>query len=352
VRDRLLRRMLISTLMLSRSIALSAQSAQPTQTNVTPYAIPEAPAFIFLGATPAEVQRPTTPRSLATSLVSGISAEGMVQQGFALDIAPWSLIPSLRIPLQQYQRSPASFLLANTQLSFATVRTPGDDGSTDLSLGLRMTLWDKSDPMADAAFTDSLRLLLLSHCVPQGPEAQDSVAMLACGSRVNREYREEWRNGGNSGRWNRSSLALAGAIGTRLDQSRFDQHRWLGWSAWATGAFPLTGSGQILAQLRYDDRTPVDGAVNVRALRYGARAFLGGATVNAFLEVVGVDRIEAPTGVDEGKAQWSGGIEFRAGDQLWLSTGLGNVGQDESDRAVVIAGLRWNVLDAPRFGAE
>jgi hypothetical protein len=351
VRDRLLRRMLASTLMLGPPIAVAAQSAQP---NVTQYAIPEAPAFIFLGATPAEVQRPSTPRSLATSLVSGISADGMVQQGFALDVAPWSLVPSLRIPLEQYQGNPGSFLLANTQLSFATVRKPGDDGSTDLSLGLRMTLWDKSDPMADRAFTDSLRRLLVTQCaaVVEGPEAQDSVALLECGSRVNREYREQWRNGGNSGRWNRSSFALASAIGTRMDQSRFDRHRWLGWSAWASGAFPLTGSGQVLAQLRYDDRSPVEGAATVRTIRYGARAFLGGAAVNAFLEVVGVDRIEAPASADEGNTQWSGGLEFRAGDQLWLSTGLGNVGQEESDRAVVIAGLRWNVLDAPRFGGR
>lgn len=316
--------------------------------NVSPYAIPEAPAFIFLGATPAEVQRPTTPRSLATSLVSGIDGAGLVQQGFALDFAPWSLIPSLRIPLSQYQGNPASFLLANTQLSFATVRTPGDDGATDLSLGLRMTLWDKSDPMVDPAFTNALRRRIAAECVPEGPTASDSVTILECGGRINQEARERWRR---SGKWNSSSFSLAGAIGSRLDQSRFNRHRWLGWSGWATGAFPVSRSGQILAQLRYDDRTPLQGAPKERTLRYGARTFIGGATVNAFLEVVGVDRIEAPAGADEGGAQWSAGIEFRAGDQLWLSTGFGG-SQEESDRAVVIAGLRWNVLDSPRFGSK
>ena len=318
------------------------------QSNVSSYAIPDAPAFIFLGANPAEVQRPTSPRSLATSLASGIDAAGLVQQGFALDIAPWSLIPSLRIPLSQYQRNPASFLLANTQVSLATLRTPGVDGSTDLSLGVRLTLWDKSDPMADPEFTDSLRKLLMRVCVPQGPTPKDSVDLLDCGSRMNREARQAWRE---SGRWNRSSFSVAGAMGTRLDQSRFDQHRWLGWSGWATGAFPLTRAGQVLAQLRYDERSPVRGDPKERTLRYGARTFVGGATVNAFLEIVGLDRIEAPAGTDEGGAKWSAGIEFRAGEQLWLSTGLGTSGE-ASDRAVVLAGLRWNVADGPRFGVE
>jgi hypothetical protein len=313
------------------------------QSNVSPYAIPDAPAFIFLGANPAEVQRPMSPRSLAASLASGIDAAGRVQQGFALDLAPWSLIPTLRIPLSQYQQSPASFLLANTQISLGTLRTPGDDGSTDLSLGIRLTLWDRSDPMADAAFTKTLRSRLLTGCVPAGPT--DTTAMLECASRVNQEAREEWRR---SGRWNRSSFAVAAAAGTRLDQSRFDQHRWLGWSGWATGAFPLTSSGQVLAQLRYDERSPVPDEPKEQTLRYGGRAFIGSATVNAFLEIVGVDRLEAPAGSDEGETKWSAGIEFRAGEQLWLSTGLGTSGEG-SDRAVVLAGLRWNVTDEPRF---
>jgi len=316
------------------------------QANVTAYAIPEAPAFTFLSAAPAEVQRPTSPRSLVTSLVSGIGADGLVQQGFALDVAPWSLIPSLRIPLSAYQQNPGSFLLANTQLSIATVRTPGDDGTTDLSLGMRLTLWDKSDPMVDPAFTSVLRSRILTGCVPEGPTSSDSVKLLECAGRINQEARQIWRH---SGKWNRSSLALAGAFGTRLDQSRFDRHRWLGWSAWATGAFPMTRSGQILAQLRYDERTVTRGNPKERTLRYGTRAFMGGAAVNAFVEVVGVDRIEAPPGTDEAAAHWSAGIEFRAGEELWLSTGFGNGSGGGSDRALVLAGLRWNVLDAPRF---
>jgi len=315
------------------------------QADVSPYAIPDAPAFIFLGANPAEVQRPMSSRSLAASLASGIDDAGRVKQGFALDLAPWSLIPTLRIPLSQYQRSPGSFLLANTQISLGTLRTPGDDGSTDLSLGIRLTLWDKSDPMADPEFTDSLRKLLDKVCVPEGPTAKDSVDLLDCGSRMNREARQAWRE---SGRWNRSSFSVAGALGTRLDQSRFDQHRWLGWSGWATGAFPLTSSGQVLAQLRYDERSPVPDEPKEQTLRYGGRAFIGSATVNAFLELVGVDRLEAPAGSDEGETKWSAGIEFRAGEQLWLSTGLGTSGEG-SDRAVVLAGLRWNVTDEPRF---
>ena len=60
-----------------------------------PYALPEAPAFTILDVTPAEILRPTTARALATAIVNAINPEGKVQQGFALDVAPWSLIPNL-----------------------------------------------------------------------------------------------------------------------------------------------------------------------------------------------------------------------------------------------------------------
>jgi hypothetical protein len=337
--------------MIALGILAMAPRLAAQQQEAQQYSLPEAPAFTFLGSNPAEVSRPTTARNLAVQLVNGIDASGKLQQGFAIDVAPWTLIPSLRIPLSAYQTNPADFLLANTQLSLGTVRSPGDTGSTDFAVGLRFTLWDNSDPMHDREFTDTLRKAIQDKCI-NNPDIENMTEELihACAAQANKDARDHWLQDGHH--WNRSSFAIAFAGGSRLEDSKVGSAHWLGWSGWAVGALPIGHSGQILAQLRYEDREDAAGAPHTKTFRYGARGFFGSATTNLFAELIGVREIDAPTGVDDSSARWSGGIEFRAADQLWLSTGLGSTfaTSGQSDKVLVIAGLRWHVSNAPRFG--
>jgi len=56
---------------------------------------PESPAFMALGVTPSEIQRPSTPTGLKTSLANGFSNGGALPllQNFALEVTPFWLIP-------------------------------------------------------------------------------------------------------------------------------------------------------------------------------------------------------------------------------------------------------------------
>jgi hypothetical protein len=305
--------------------------------SLKPYAIPASPAFTFLGTTPGKVERPVAARALALGLAQDVAASGGIPRGLALDVAPWSFVPGLRIPLRRYQTDPAAYALANTQLSVGTIQPQADTAGTDLAVGVRTTLFDRGDPMADTAYTSAVRKGLVQCQSAAGPTDPDSV-VVACARRVTGQLRTRWRED----HWNAASLAFAAAAGWRFPESQVTSSDWLGWAGWATAALPLFKGGQVLGQLRYD----VQGA-NRHGLTYGGRAYLGTPSVNVFAEVThdGVDTTGTPT-------SWAGGLELRVLQSFWLSTGVGTVARPDAGAktVAVIANLRWDVSTLPRFG--
>lgn len=303
-----------------------------------PYAIPDAPAFAFLGTSPTRIGRPGTARELAVGLANGLDSLGRVQQGLALDFIPWHLIPGMRITLPDYQQKGLNpkYMLANTQLSVGTVRAAGDTASTDLAIGLRVLVHDGLDPMTNESFTSGLR-------AATAPCEFD----VKCLSDSNKAVRARWFGS----HWNGSSFAIAVAAGGRLVQSRLSTMRWTGFSVWAVGTLALWSSGELAYQLRYDNRPAVpDTAATSHTLSYGVRGTVGSPSVNGFVELLGSSRLAPAAGPDRTVAGWSGGIEFRAGDQLWLSTGFGNSPErGMADKVVLIANIRWSVAAAPRL---
>ena len=335
----MIRRIVCSIAVLGLAFAggLPAQVPAADTAKLRPYAIPESPAFTFLNATPGNVSRPTTARALAVGVLGDVMSTGEIPQGLALDVAPWSLIPGLRIPLSGYQTRPGLYALANTQFSLGTVRAEGDSADTDLGAGLRITLFDGSDPMRDTSFTRRVRTGLLG-CLPDQPGPEGLAASEQCARELTERVRKEWLE--EEGHWNDASFAVAGALGWRFVESRADRTDWLGYGAWAVGSLPLDWKrrpvGQLLGQLRYDA-----GGEEEDGLWYGARAYAGTGTLNVFGEI----------GRGEEDTDWAGGIEFRVFGSMWLSTGLGTQATRASDErtVAVIANLRVDLRDQPRF---
>jgi hypothetical protein len=331
------RSLAVLALALGGTTGLPAQTPSPDTAKFKPYAIPESPAFTFLNATPGNVSRPTTARALAVGVLGDVMSTGEVPQGLALDVAPWSLLPGLRIPLARYQASPGLYALANTQFSLGTVRAEGDSADTDLGAGLRVTLFDGSDPMRDTSFTRRVRAGLVE-CLPEQPGPDGVARSEQCARELTERVRKAWLE--DEGHWNDASFAVAGALGWRFVESRADESDWLGWGVWATGSLPLDWKrrplGQVLGQLRYDTgRKGEDG------LWYGARAYAGTGTMNVFGEI----------GRGEDETDWAGGIEFRVLGSMWLSTGLGTQATPAGDdrTVAVIANLRVDLREQPRF---
>ena len=340
--------------------AQTAKATAPAADLLPAFAVPESPALSFLGLSPGKVTRPTTPKDLAASLLNGVDSTGRMQSGVAIGATLWSIFPKISIPLSAYQNDWRAFALANLQLSLATVRAAGDTGATNLAIGFRTTLIDRSDPMRDSVYTEALTHAL-NICLrdapppmsPPGggggtavPVVRDTSAKI-CADKKARALRSTWLKE----RRNASSLSVGVAAGWKFAQSHADSIRTIGWNGWLAGALPIDEHLALMGQLQFDHRGPVDTLGGTDILTYGLRAVSGSGTRNVFLEVVGTGRIKSAANTSRSNAQWSGGVEFQVAPGTWISTGFGT----RYDRArrpsqmVVIANLRWGVGSESRL---
>ena len=118
---------------------------------------------------------------------------------------------------------------------------------------------------------------------------------------------------------------------------------------WATVAVPIGERlGQIVAQARGDWLRAADDGEATRAFTGGAKLVFGNDRVGGLAAIVGS---LANRGADRHTGRWSAGVEYRATETLWLSTGFGStLGNAVTDnRAMVIANLRWNVSGERSF---
>lgn len=321
----------------------SAEQTAGAPSGSPSFAVPESPAFTLLGASPASVSQPGTPRDVAIQLVNAFDEQGHVRQGFALDLRAAYFNP---IPLEQYKKYWPRFLY-NAQVSAGTVQTPGDAGGTDLAVGLRLTLIDQSDPMLNDAYVRSLAAAI-SDCKPQQPGEAEGKA-LACIAERSKKVREAWVDN----HWNAFRLSVAWASGWRAPGSVIKDSSSNGWSTWVAGNVPIGRKGQVVGQLQYTHRPEAASSADVASndAKFGCRGFLGNGRINAFLELAGTRRHGLPEGSDKGKSSWSGGIEYRMSEHVWVSTGLGSSfgAKGVSSKVVVLANLRFALSDESRI---
>lgn len=329
-------------------LASSAAAAQEPQFQT---AVPESPAFTFLGVSPNLVSRPASVRDLGAALLTGVNGDGAAQQGFALDVTPWIFIPGLDIPLADYEGSVWKRGLANLQLSVGTVATAGDPSSTDVAVGLRTTLFDGTDGMQHEGFTGPVAAGLRGCATGgrpglSGEEAEQAIQL--CADSVMAAAWEDWE-AYSLEHWNAAFLAVGVGVGGRAPDSRPGSARYSGLKGWLVGGFGLGASGQLLGQLTVSDWPERAGAPGARELGFGGRVLYGSASFHAFAEAVGVWRSERPGPGSDGLS-WSGGLELRLADGMWASTGFGQryQGLGEPDRLVVLLGLGFGVVSRSR----
>src|SRR5438552_980093 len=131
---------------LLRSVAAAAD--QPPEVDLP---VPESPAFTALGVTPAKVARPSSGKDLAASLLNGVDSNGNLQTGFAIDMIPYLLAAQSHLRISEYRSSYLTRFIARASLSFGMVKGVTDDKSSHFATGLRLSLFDRGDPRADAA---------------------------------------------------------------------------------------------------------------------------------------------------------------------------------------------------------
>jgi len=312
------------------------------------FALPSIPAFTFLNVSPEKISRPGTLKDVAVDLVSGVDKDGRSVQGVALEISVAEL-GGPAISLKEYQGSRTKFILQNLRISLGTVKASGDSASTDAALGIRIPIFNNSDPMTDAMYTKELGQVLIT-ARPATPQDTTNIEALR-GKK--RDLDKRWQ----SEHWNASRLEFALAFSGRCLNSELGNGKFLGSGFWGTLGVALGRWGQVLALLQYEYRNNLPGQLESNDLTYGGRLVAGTPRINLFGELLGTNSFlkegSRPTGASEhASGSWSLGVEYRLANGLWLATGLGAKFEtllDESDRVALIAGLRWGISSEARL---
>jgi hypothetical protein len=99
---------------------------------------PTSPAFTLLGVNPSAVARPSTPRALATELVSSTKRGTVIPDSYAAEFAPYWLVPRPAVTFRQYRDKGHTFA-QSLSFSLATARpdTGADSLNTQIAIGAR-----------------------------------------------------------------------------------------------------------------------------------------------------------------------------------------------------------------------
>lgn len=343
--------------------------------------VPESPAFTVLGLTPETVVRPNSPREFATALLSGVDRNGNFQSGTALDTVPYLLLAGKQLTLRQYQDNYKLRLAARTQFSFATTKGASeDDKSVRLSLGLRMTLWDKGDPRTDdelmkcfdaasLTYLQSIQkptILPLDQLIdldPNTPEALRNQSIQewaaydlrkAQANPIRLEADEACRADARKLNWNKSSWIVAYAPSWISTTGETKNFKWNGGGFWTSLAYGFEGfpglqeHSQLILHGRYRSNEQVpdpetEGAFfSQDSLFLGARLRVGNENSTGSFE--GVFVRSRPEGKSfDNSARYSVGFERRIAENLWFALAFGGERGRATGRnnGFVLTSFRW-----------
>src|SRR2546425_9034637 len=98
-------RALAAVLALASSALAAAGAAQTAPGGLEELRTPASPAFVLLDLTPSAVERPTTPKALAASLLAATGDLQFLPRNYAIDVAPYWLAPQPTPPYPQVPKS-------------------------------------------------------------------------------------------------------------------------------------------------------------------------------------------------------------------------------------------------------
>lgn len=103
---------------------------------------PSSPAFVILGVEPTAVERPTTPRAFAFSLLSPATqpGAGLIPEDYAAEVAPYWMAPQRQLTWDEYfNPSPMQSILQTFSVSLATHTFTATDTTTGIGIGVSLT---------------------------------------------------------------------------------------------------------------------------------------------------------------------------------------------------------------------
>lgn len=129
---------LIAAVLAAALLHASAAEAQQDSIPLSALRMPTAPAFTILGVTPASIERPSTPRALAVSLLSSGGEGGALPENYAAEFAPYWMGARRRLTFDDYYDPGLLQSLLQTFTVSVAVRSQaaGADTTTRVGVGV------------------------------------------------------------------------------------------------------------------------------------------------------------------------------------------------------------------------
>ncbi|NHF59928.1 hypothetical protein FK220_011290 [Flavobacteriaceae bacterium TP-CH-4] len=246
------------------------------------YNVPESPAFSVLDANPTTVMRGNAAQEVVVNLASNFIGSQGVNPGLAVDFNPYFVFGGRLKSLNEYRDNPGKRMLANTQVSLATVSSQDFPDDLLFSGGVRVTLFDSKDLQYDLLLSKDIDdALSESIPVPMPGQSQDRIiknpSLKKAYERAKARYRHA--KGGSLS----FGYAMAGRAVNRsfqLDSILTYRHQ-----AWFAGQYDF-GKSQMslngMLMYRYE-KNPIDdsnGVIGGLAVRhFGKKIILTGELV-------------------------------------------------------------------------
>ncbi|HWM23526.1 MAG TPA: hypothetical protein VNP98_01780 [Chthoniobacterales bacterium] len=321
------------------------------------------PAFDALGLSPENVSSPSTPRDFAGDLINGVDRNGVLQNGLAIETAPfrWFWIGT---SIGEYRTNPFARWAYNFSVSVATAKAVEKSDAVQLAIGFKEVLWESADhdPYRNSDLDKAARAgsRPFSDDLDSGPLPESVSDPNPWAAAVEEFYKNKWRGGiwtaAIAPTWNSESGELSD-----LTETGFTV-----WTAFAYGLpknwSPRIGSKnplnvQFAAELRYRNGEHVTDPndkmhiASQNSFLTAARVRVGSDTFNGFAEGGYVRVWHGLNGDDDG---WRGalGVEKRIAPNVWLVLSAGQQfggGSVEGNELFVLSSLRFGTADKAQF---
>lgn len=343
--------------------------------------IAAAPAFTALDLSPETISTPDSVRDFAAGVLSGVDRDGNLQNGYAVQIAPFRLLgvnPDLIDYRQKTFGGWATRVLYNTGLSIATTNAADDDDEIRLALGLEATLIDTQEEKILNALAVAQDQALSDRPRRRAKESIEAfeARLNEWAAQVNTNYHEA-RNRVLNTHYNGFKLSAAYAPTWLSETGKFGDLTWDGSSTWVTTSWqwyvngsdaddgkigrerstqPLISEFELLGHLRYQQgKQVVDPSDQLRTAEQdmliaavGLR--FGNSDWHAMVEASYLRFFDGLEGEGDG-FRIGGGFERRLAENLWFAMQAGHdFGSGGSDEDFFAIGtFRFGTSDSPIY---
>lgn len=287
------------------------------------YSVPDAPAFTMITTNPSRIVRPSSVKEFAVSMSQFFNGSGgfTVPEEFAVEVAPGWLLMGAKTSLAEYRQSPLRRALLRTRFSLGARRLDTAGNATEMALGLRTNIIDRSDLRMDPDFvdraeacTDSIEAIY-TEAIMRDPASERPDTLLS----ADEQHRIQALSARAAdttyvGRisWNTTLLQLAAAMKfTDLDTLE-SSTRVTDVAGWLTYAQQLGSWGQMLLNASGKTGRDFDADTWYGSALLGSRLYVGSRDYKGFLEYQG-------TAATDRRTTWlfTTGGEFMVYSDIW-----------------------------------